>query len=316
MLAAPGDPDGELRLLEVYADLRAVSRPHGADSDAGADAPSPQHYLQAFLRSLDPSAEGLPDRFVASLERALRHYGIDGLERTAALEAASYRLFLARQRAATASASVRGILERRLADGDDQVVCDDGFRVVLDRLEAALVTSEPGLAELAREVRWRLCDRPLIEQAREADYAVVDGHLDALAEDPSGADREAHARALVECAQPLATLVFRRVGDAGPELRRELLEAMTKRYYRVRELERIEHRELAGMPFVLTSFEHAGIRHRAASVFAEPGELSDALRALRAAGRSSPRERCCSRTCTRGARTIEQRPPTMSCPRA
>ena len=162
MLAAPGDPDGELRLLEVYADLRAVSRPHGADSDAGADAPSPQHYLQAFLRSLDPSSEGLPDRFVASLERALRHYGIDGLERTAALEAASYRLFLARQRAATASASVRGILERRLADGDDQVVCDDGFRVVLDRLEAAVVTSEPGLAELAREVRWRLCDRPLI----------------------------------------------------------------------------------------------------------------------------------------------------------
>ena len=284
VLAAPGDPDGELRLLEVYADLRAVSRPHGADSDAGADAPSPQHYLQAFLRSLDPSAEGLPDRFVASLERALRHYGIDGLERTAALEAASYRLFLARQRAATASASVRGILERRLADADDQVVCDDGFREVLDRLEAALVTSEPGLAELAREVRWRLCDRPLIEQAREADYAVVDEHLDALAEDPSGADREAHARALVECAQPLAPLVFRRVGDAGPELRRELLEAMTKRYYRVRELDRIEHRELAGMPFVLTSFEHAGVRHRAASVFAEPGELSDALHALRASG--------------------------------
>ena len=59
---------------------------------------------------------------------------------------------------------------------------------------------------------------------------------------------------------------------------------MTKRYYRVRELDRIEHRELAGMPFVLTSFEHAGVRHRAASVFAEPGELSDALHALRASG--------------------------------
>ena len=284
VLAAPGDDDGELRLLEVYADLRAVSRPHGSENDAGADAPSPQHYLHAFLRSLDPSSEGLPDRFVASLERALRHYGIDGLERTAALEAASYRLFLARQRVANANASVRAILERRLADADDQVVCDDGFREVLDRLEAALVTTEPGLAELAREVRWRLCDRPLIEQARAEEYAVIDEHLDALTEDPSGADREAHARALVECPQPLATLVFRRVGDAGPDLRLELLEAMTKRYYRVRDLERIEHRELAGMPFVLTSFEHAGIRHRAASVFAEPGELSDALQALRASG--------------------------------
>ena len=284
VLAAPGDPDGELRLLQVYADLRAVSRPLGADSDAGADAPSPQHHLHAFLRSLDPGAEGLPDRFVASLERALRHYGVDSLERTAALEAASYRLFLSRQRAATASASVRGILERRLADADDQSACDEGFREVLDRLEAALATSEPGLAELAREVRWRLCDRPVIEQAREEDYAVVDQHLTALAQDPAGADRDEHARALVECAQPLAPLVFRRVGDAGPELRRELLEAMTKRYYRVRELERIEHRELEGFPFVLTSFEHAGVRHRGASVFAEPGELSDALGALGACG--------------------------------
>ena len=152
VLAAPGDADGELRLLQVYADLRSVSRPHGAEGDAGADAPSPQHYLHAFMRSLDPSAEGLPERFVASLERALRHYGIDGLERTAALEAAAYRLFLSRQRAATASASVRGILERRLAQADDQAACDEGFREVLDRLEAALVSSEPGLAELAREV--------------------------------------------------------------------------------------------------------------------------------------------------------------------
>jgi biotin carboxyl carrier protein len=282
VLAAPGDDDGELRLLEVYADLRAVSRPHAADDGAAADAPSPQHHLHAFLRSLDPSAEGLPDRFVASLERALRHYGIDGLERTAALEAASYRLFLARQRAATASGSVRGILERRLAETDEQLVCDDRFREVLDRLEAALAASEPGVAELAREVRWRLCDRPLIEQAREEDYAVVDEHLTALAEDPAGADREAHARALVDCAQPLAPLVFRRVADADPGLRQELLEAMTQRYYRVRDLERIKHRELDGIPFVLTSFEHAGVRHRGASVFAEPGELSDVLRALRA----------------------------------
>ena len=46
----------------------------------------------------DPWLEAI----VASLERALRHYGIDGLERTAALETAAYRLFLARQRAATA----------------------------------------------------------------------------------------------------------------------------------------------------------------------------------------------------------------------
>jgi acetyl/propionyl-CoA carboxylase alpha subunit/acetyl-CoA carboxylase carboxyltransferase component len=288
VLAAPGDPDGELRLLQVYADLRSVSRPHSAHGDAGADAPSPQQYLHAFMRSLDPAAEGLPDRFVGGLERALRHYGIDGLERTPGLEAASYRLFLSRQRAASASASVRGILERRLA-GDDRAACEDeGFREVLDRLEAALAPSEPGLAELAREVRWRLCDRPLMERAREDDYAIVDQHLTALAREPGGPDREVHARALVDCAQPLAPLVFRRVADAAPTVRHELLEAMTRRYYRVREPLEIERLELEGVAFLLTSFEHAGIRHRGAAAFAEPGEVSAALRALHAYARELP----------------------------
>ena len=88
---------------------------------------------------------------------------------------------------------------------------------------------------------------------------------------------------------------------------------MTKRYYRVRELDRIEHRELSGMPFALTSFEHAGVRHRAASVFAEPGELSDVLHALRDLRAGALRWRaCCWPTCTPGARTIEKCPATRA----
>src|SRR6202043_554945 len=71
-VAAP-DPAGERRLLELYADLRALSRPHAGDAAAPG---SPQQHLHAFLRSLDADAEGLPDRFVANLERALAHYGI------------------------------------------------------------------------------------------------------------------------------------------------------------------------------------------------------------------------------------------------
>ena len=60
---------------------------------------SPQEYLHAFLRSLDAKAERLPERFVALLQRALAHYGVEGLDRTPALEEACYRLFLAQQRA-------------------------------------------------------------------------------------------------------------------------------------------------------------------------------------------------------------------------
>ena len=58
---------------------------------------SPQEHLYAWLRSLDAETEGLPEAFVRKLRRALAYYGIDSLERTPALEAASYRLFLSQQ---------------------------------------------------------------------------------------------------------------------------------------------------------------------------------------------------------------------------
>jgi acetyl/propionyl-CoA carboxylase alpha subunit len=109
-LEQPDDLAGERRLLELYADVRGLNRPHSGDELLG----SPQEHLHAFLRSLDPEAEGLPDRFVATLKRALAHYGIDGLERTAALEDACYRLFLSQQRARTARDAVRAILARHL----------------------------------------------------------------------------------------------------------------------------------------------------------------------------------------------------------
>jgi biotin carboxyl carrier protein len=88
LIAAPSDGDREHKLLEIYADVRALNRPH---ADAGEALGSPQEHLHAFLRSLDPVAEGLPDRFVSHLETAVAHYGIDGLERTEALEDARYR---------------------------------------------------------------------------------------------------------------------------------------------------------------------------------------------------------------------------------
>ena len=168
-LDAAADSAGERRLLEAYADLRVVSRPHGAD------APSPQQYLHAFLRSLDPAAEGLPDRFVAGLERALRHYGIAGLERTAALEAACYRLFLSRQRSGTASTAVRAILERHLEQAGERPERED------DELRGARPAGGGGGRDgpawpAAREVRWRVVTNRGEGAAREV-YTDADEHI-------------------------------------------------------------------------------------------------------------------------------------------
>ena len=95
--AAPVDAEGERALLEVYADLRALGRPH--PEEEAQLLGSPQERLHAYLRTLDAEHEGLPERFVAGLERALAHYGVGGLERTAALEDAAYRIYVSQQRA-------------------------------------------------------------------------------------------------------------------------------------------------------------------------------------------------------------------------
>ena len=281
LLATPADHEREHRLLEIYADVRALNRPH---PDAGREAEimgSPQEHLHAFLRSLDPVAEGLPDRFVAHLERALDHYGIDGLERTAALEEAGHRLFLSQQRAASARAAVQAILTRRLEQSDFGP--GERLRAALDRLEATLARREPGLAELARELRWRCCDEPLIEAAREETAVAMEAHLEALTDEPLRADRAERIAALVDCPEPLAPLLSRQVGAAGP-----LVEAMTRRYYRIRLLERVEQRLVGVVPFVLADFEHSGVRHHVAATLGGRDELPAALRALNAHAATLP----------------------------
>ena len=71
-----------------------------------------------------------------------------------------------------------------------------------------------------------------------------------------------------------------RIDDASPRLREQLLEAMTRRYYRVGRLEGVEHREAGGVRFATTSFEHGGRRYRVAAAFAATEELEPTLRAL------------------------------------
>jgi acetyl/propionyl-CoA carboxylase alpha subunit/acetyl-CoA carboxylase carboxyltransferase component len=272
ILAAPPDHEREHRLLETYADVRALGRPHPEPGDEADVMGSPQEHLHAFLRSLDPESEGLPERFVGHLEAALAHYGIADTDRTAALEDAGYRLFLAQRRAAPARSAVERILTRRLEQPGDADGAD--LRSVLDRLETTLARREPDVADLARELRWRACDEPLVQAAREEVTASMEQHLAALTEDPARADRDERIEALVACPQPLAPLLSRLAGSAGP-----LIEAMTRRYYRIRPLDKVEQRLVAGVPFVLAGYERDDVRYHVAATLGDADALPRALRA-------------------------------------
>ena len=109
-----------------------------------------------------------------------------GLERTPALEHACYRLFLSQQRSEPARRAVIAILDRRLeqADRSSAPVRRRLPRALLDRLIDTSEGRDQVLADLAREVRFRYFDEPLIEAARQETYAEMERHLDALVADP------------------------------------------------------------------------------------------------------------------------------------
>jgi acetyl/propionyl-CoA carboxylase alpha subunit/acetyl-CoA carboxylase carboxyltransferase component len=266
---------GEHRLLDSFADLRSLTRRrHDSDDPEGDLLRSPQEYLHAYLRSLDAKREGLPTQFVGSLEHALGHYGVDSLERTPALERACYRLFLSQERADASRAAVTAILEHRLERSEALVGnVGDEFREVLDRLITATEHRDQVVADLAREVRYRYYDEPVIDAAREQTYAAMEEHLRALGTDPVGPDRDTRVQALVECPQPLAPWLTSRIDGAEPGLRQVLIETMARRYYRVRDLGGFAQIAVKGHPLLTSDYLSDGRPHHLIVAFVDLDEL-------------------------------------------
>jgi acetyl/propionyl-CoA carboxylase alpha subunit/acetyl-CoA carboxylase carboxyltransferase component len=259
----------EHRLLSVYADVEALSRPEHDESDSEAEPVlSPREYLNAYLRSLDAEQEGLPEQFVDLLELCLAHYGVEGLDRTPELEEACYRLFLAQRRAEQVWPAIIALLDRRL----EQVEVlsgevGDELRALLDRLTAAAEGRDPILADLSREVRFRYFDEPVIEAATGAAYRDAEAQLAQLAAEPDGAGAGKLIMALVQCPRALAAILSERLRTAAPALRKVLLEVMTRRYYRRYALEGFEQLELDGISLLTASHSEDGGRRRVASAY-------------------------------------------------
>ena len=138
--------------------------------------------------------------------------------------------------------AIVALLDRRLDEAESLVghVGED-FREALDRLIAAAEGRDRILADLARETRFRYFDQPVIEAAAAETYREAEAVLAALADDPDGAagDRSGSARwSSARARSPRCSASA--CGRAAPALRRALLETMTLRYYRLRELGEFE----------------------------------------------------------------------------
>ncbi len=160
----------EIALLTVFADLSELARNRPVDREAHVEnrVHSPREHFRTFLQSLDPERGGLPADFVSRLERVLRHYGVDGLDRTTDLEGAVFRVFLSQQRSTPEVSMATSILQRWLVEPAPQGDAEAAARDLLDRLVAATQLRFPIVGDLARSVRFRWFDQPLVDADRRS----------------------------------------------------------------------------------------------------------------------------------------------------
>ncbi len=275
------DPDqlrAELGVLRIFADLSSLSRNRRIGDDEDVDqAHSAREYLHAYLRSLDAEAEGLPPSFQDKLRAALADYGIHTLDRTPALEEALHRIHLAQQRAADHVPAILALLERRLvaAPPDDSQLAAE-LRDTLDRLVVATQVRHPVIGDLARRVRYRAFDQPRLQRERDAVYRDVREHLRALADDPDSDEHHARIAAMVAAPQPLlGLLVDPVVAETGHTA---MLEVLTRRYYRTRQMLDVRTTEVDGHATVLAEFNDRRGQGRVVAVAGHGDDLATPLR--------------------------------------
>ncbi|MEM9514500.1 MAG: carboxyl transferase domain-containing protein [Actinomycetota bacterium] len=256
---APADQrQREDEVLQIFADVVSLFG-HEADPD---DDPLLRHgtegYMFDYLRRVDAQGADLPDSFVTRLERTLRHFGVVGLEPDPDLDTALARIVRSHQRMIQQIPPVLQLLERRLTRAAPALATDDADarRVLLDDVARTTRREFPAVHDLAREVAYREIDEPFLTERRWQVLEEASDHLDALATVTDPAARTPHIAALVDCPQPLRGLLSARFAEGAPRVRAGVLEVMTRRYYRIRELQTLDIDTVDGVTVLHASYAH------------------------------------------------------------
>jgi acetyl-CoA carboxylase carboxyltransferase component len=239
----------------VFADFAELSRnrPMGQEAHVENRVHSPREHFRTFLQTLDPERGGLPPDFVGRLERVLHHYGVADTERTPELEGAVFRVFLAQQRSAPEVAMATAILRRWLTEPTPEPPADVAARDLLDRLVAATQLRFPAVGDLARSVRFRWFDQPLVDADRASVLGSVGREIEAIDLLQPGEERTRRIDALAAIPERivrfLAARLRRGVRDHEP-----MLEVLIKRHYRGYELEGLREHTVDGRAVAVADY--------------------------------------------------------------
>ncbi|MGC0417363.1 acetyl/propionyl-CoA carboxylase alpha subunit/acetyl-CoA carboxylase carboxyltransferase component [Embleya sp. AB8] len=266
----------EIELVDLFTDLAELGRNRPAGEEGGdGHRRSAREHFHTYLQSLDVERAGLPETFRAKLAKALAHYRACAAEPSAELEAAVFRIFLGRQRAAADAGVVAALLRVWLREAPPDATLREPVGLALERLVAATQVRFPVVADLARGLVFAWFAQPLLRRNRARVYAGVRRHLRHLDRYPDAPDRAERMAEMVRSTEPLVRLLGRRL-DRDDLDNATMLEVLTRRYYGNKSLTEVRSREIAGCPFVVA--ERAGSRLVSAAVRFD--ELGNALRGL------------------------------------
>jgi acetyl/propionyl-CoA carboxylase alpha subunit/acetyl-CoA carboxylase carboxyltransferase component len=244
---AEGAPaqSAELDLATAFADIAELSsaQPY-AHSQRGL-----REQFHLYLQSLDAESSGMTDEFRRALRRALRHYGVTGLDPGPELERAVFRIFLARGRYDAGVPVVRALLTKWIAEP----VSMAGAREIVDCLARSLQVHSPLTADMARSVAFRWFHRPEAEAARAAALAGVADELRALADMAAGPERERRIAALTEIPESLDGFLAERISGHW-SARDPMLEVSARWHYGLQDMRSLRTFEVAGRPFVACDY--------------------------------------------------------------
>jgi acetyl-CoA carboxylase carboxyltransferase component/biotin carboxyl carrier protein len=251
--------EGELPLLELFADFAELSRNRPAEDAEKSETRihSPREHFHTYMGTLDPDRGGLPTEFRDRLSRVLAHYGVDGLDRTPELERAVFRVFLAGQRTEPEVALAVGVLRRWLASPPPEGDLVQRARVVLDRLVAATQLRFPLVGDLARSVRFRWFEQPIVEADRAAVLGNVAAELEALDRYPDGPDRAARMEVLADIPERIVSFLGDRLRSGVPA-HEPMLAVLIRRHYREHGLTDLREYAVFGRPFASAAYRLDG----------------------------------------------------------
>ena len=259
----PSDDDASIRsdqeLLEIFADAAALSRPVPEDEQEEEHPRSSHEHLLTYLSSLDPERCGVPGHFLRQLRGALARYGIQSLTRTPELEHALLRIARSVDRMPAAAPIVIAILDRWRGGHDPLAEAMTDDRVpVLARLISSTQGRYPDVCDLARDVRFCYVDGPVINRARTKAYAEIETSLDELCDQPAPDRQRELADRVVWFPLPMRPRIRDWYRNTDETARARLLEARTRRFYRIRDVMRMRCEMLGGHLTCLADYHEPG----------------------------------------------------------